>query len=129
MTTETEISTPVDVSEEVTSSNVEPETTVTSTEEPKTGIDAAETETEQVETKEEPKLYAGKYKTLEEFEKGHNELYGAFTKAREYENKYNDLLAKQEQQEMQAQAQKQVQMQALRDNARAELEAQQMGVM
>lgn len=32
----------------------------------------------------------------------------------------------QEQQEMQAQAQKQVQMQALRDNARAELEAQQM---
>ena len=35
----------------------------------------------------------------------------------------------QEQQEMQAQAQKQVQMQALRDNARAELEAQQMGVM
>ena len=97
MTTETEISTPVEVSEEVTSSNVEPETTVTSTEEPETGIDAAETETEQVETKEEPKLYAGKYKTLEEFEKGHNELYGAFTKAREYENKYNDLLAKQEQ--------------------------------
>ena len=35
----------------------------------------------------------------------------------------------QEQQEMQAQAQKQVQMQLLRDNARAELEAQQMGVM
>lgn len=35
----------------------------------------------------------------------------------------------QEQAEMQAQAQKQVQMQALRDNARAELEAQQMGVM
>lgn len=34
---------------------------------------------------------------------------------------------RQEQQEMQAQAQKQVQMQALRDNARAELEAQQMG--
>ena len=35
----------------------------------------------------------------------------------------------QQQAEMQAQAQKQVQMQALRDNARAELEAQQMGVM
>lgn len=35
----------------------------------------------------------------------------------------------QEQQEMQARAQKQVKMQALRDNARAELEAQQMGVV
>ena len=35
----------------------------------------------------------------------------------------------QQQAEMQAQAQKQVQMQLLRDNARAELEAQQMGVM
>ena len=35
----------------------------------------------------------------------------------------------QQQAEMQAQAQKQVQMQMLRDNARAELEAQQMGVM
>lgn len=35
----------------------------------------------------------------------------------------------QQQAEMQAQAQKQVQMQAMRDNARAELEAQAMGVM
>ena len=35
----------------------------------------------------------------------------------------------QQQAEMQAQAQKQVQMQLLRDNARAEMEAQQMGVM
>ena len=36
---------------------------------------------------------------------------------------------RQQQAEMQAQAQKQVQMQQLRDNARAELEAQAMGVM
>ena len=35
----------------------------------------------------------------------------------------------QQQAEMQAQAQKQVQMQQMRDNARAELEAQAMGVM
>jgi hypothetical protein len=97
MTTETEISTPVEVSAEVTSETVEPETSVTSTTEPEVETIPAETETEQVETTAEPKLYAGKYKTLEEFEKGHNELYGAFTKAREYENKYNDLLAKQEQ--------------------------------
>ena len=96
MTTETEISTPVEVSAEVTSETVEPETSVTSTTEPETETIPAETETE-VQPTQEPKLFAGKYKTLEDFEKGHNELYGAFTKAKEYENKYNDLLAKQQQ--------------------------------
>jgi hypothetical protein len=97
MTVETEISTPVETTEEVTSNTVEPETdSVTSTQEPSTEEIPAETETKEVQTVEQPKLYAGKYKSIEDFEKGHNELYGAFNKAKEYENKYNQLLKEQE---------------------------------
>lgn len=123
MATETEITTPAEVSEEVTSSSVEPETTVTSTEEPETDVETAVTETEQVQAEavveQEPKLYAGKYKSIEEFEKGHNELYGAFTKAKEYENKYNDLLAKQ-QEEVQRLAQQKLEQAQLRGFKSAE---------
>lgn len=123
MATETEITTPAEVSEEVTSSSVEPEMTVTSTEEPETDVETAVTETEQVQAEavveQEPKLYAGKYKSIEEFEKGHNELYGAFTKAKEYENKYNDLLAKQ-QEEVQRLAQQKLEQAQLRGFKSAE---------
>jgi hypothetical protein len=96
MAEETEISTPVETTEEVTSNTVEPETdSVTSTQEPSTEEIPAETETADVQPAEQ-KLYAGKYKSIEDFEKGHNELYGAFNKAKEYENKYNQLLKEQE---------------------------------
>lgn len=96
MAEETQISTPVETPVDDTSAIVEPEaedTTEnpdTSTAEPETVNTTAETETPSAET-----LYAGKYKTVEDLEKGYSEAQKFVNKASEWENKYNELLAKQ----------------------------------
>ena len=101
---ETTISTPVETATVETSSNVEPTETVetttkveTSTEEPTSDVATAETGTQ------EPTLYAGKYKTVEELEKGYKESEKFISKANEFEKKYNELLAKQQNELVQAQ--------------------------
>lgn len=99
MTVETEISTPVDAELEDTSSVVEPaeESADTLTQEPEISDVTAETETQEAEQDlQQPVLYAGKYKSIEEFEKGYKELNGSYTKAQEYEKKYNELLRTQQ---------------------------------
>lgn len=99
--TQEEVSTPVETVEEETSLDVELAEAETSTEEPESIEVPAETETETKEADtpaEEQKLYAGKYKSIEELEKGYNKLYGSFTKSREFENKYNELLKQQHEQ-------------------------------
>jgi hypothetical protein len=95
---EMEVSTPVETTVEETSNAVESVETETSTQEPETVETTAETETEaQADTPaEEPKLYAGKYKSIEDFEKGYKEINGAFTKAKEFESKYNELVKQQQ---------------------------------
>lgn len=96
-----EVSTPVKTVEEETSLDVEPAEAETSTQESESIEVPAETETETKEAEppaEEPKLYAGKYKSVEELEKGYKELNGSFTKSKEFESKYNDLLKQQQEQ-------------------------------
>ncbi len=91
--TQEKVSTPEETTAEDTSSIVEPETTDTPTDEPETVEVPAETETETKEAgppAEEQKLFAGKYKSVEELEKGYKELNGSFTKSKEFESKYNE---------------------------------------
>lgn len=99
--TQEEVSTPVETVEEETSLDVEPVETETSTEESESIEVPTETETETQDAEppaEEQKLYAGKYKSIEELEKGYKELNGSFTKSKEFENKYNELLKQQQEQ-------------------------------
>lgn len=115
MAEETTISTPVDNSTSAdTSSSVEPastgsDTTVgnaaadTSTQEPVITETTAETGT-QTGTQTEI-LYAGKYKTIEELEKGYKEAEKSFNKASEFEKKYNELLQQKEKETAQQQQQ------------------------
>lgn len=89
---ETTVSTPVETSTVDTSTSIEPTETVdTSNVEPTTEEVTAETGTENAqvveETTQEPKLYAGKYKSVEELEKGYAESQKAFNKAAELEKK------------------------------------------
>lgn len=77
-----------------TSTAVEPTKVDTSTAEPKT--ENAAVETEQGTETQQKKLYADKYANVEELEKGYKELQGSFSKAKEFENKYNELLKNQE---------------------------------
>ena len=93
--TVTEVSTPVETIVEDTSTNVEPEISDTSTVEPETVEVAAETETE-TNVAQAEKLYADKYKSIEEFEKGYKSLQSDYTKAKEFETKYNGLLKAQQ---------------------------------
>lgn len=118
--TETEISTPVETVTEDTSTIVEPETTDTSTVEPEV-TDTAETETKAEEVTEE-RLYAGKYKSIEDLEKGYNEAQKSVAKASEFEKKYNELVQKQ-QAEIERIAQQQLQ-QAQREGYRTAEEKQ-----
>ena len=92
--TETEISTPVETVAEDTSTIVEPETSDTSTVEPEV-TDTAETETKAEEVTEE-RLYAGKYKSIEDLEKGYSEAQKSVAKASEFEKKYNELVQRQQ---------------------------------
>ena len=101
MTLETEISTPVETSDVETSADVE---TTTETQEEIQVEDTltAETTGEEVtaetETQPEEKLYAGKYKSVEELEKGYGEVQKFVNKAHEFEKKYNELLQAQQEQ-------------------------------
>lgn len=99
MADETTVSTPVETTVTDTSTNVEPTNDVdTSTVEPNTDVDTAETGTENHDEGGEnpPTLYAGKYKTVEELEKGYKESQRVFNEKAEIEKKYNDLLQQKE---------------------------------
>lgn len=109
MTTETEISTPIESADVDTSSDVEPTNVDTSIDEPTTDTTIAETGTEEVATEvAEERLYAGKYKSVEELENGYNEAQKFVNKANEFEKRYNELVQKQ-QSEMQRIQQQQLQ--------------------
>ena len=101
MTLETEISTPVETSDVDTSADVET-TTETQEEIQVEDTSTAETTGEEVtaetETQPEEKLYAGKYKSVEELEKGYGEVQKFVNKAHEFEKKYNELLKAQQEQ-------------------------------
>lgn len=97
MAEETEISTPAEAAVEDTSVNEPVENTDTSSTEPETDSNAAETETENVGSGEpEKKLYAGKYESIEELEKGYSESQKFINKASEFEKKYYELLQQKE---------------------------------
>ncbi len=98
MADETTVSTPVETTVTDTSATVEPTNDVdTSTAEPSADVNTAETGTEtQNGGQTEPTLYAGKYKTVEELEKGYKESQKVFNEKAEIEKKYNDLLQQKE---------------------------------
>lgn len=94
----TTVSTPADTTVTDTSATVEPTNDVdTSTAEPNTDVNTAETGTDTQDGEPtEPTLYAGKYKTVEELEKGYKESQKVFNEKAEIEKKYNDLLQQKE---------------------------------
>ena len=98
MADETQISTPDENLELDTSSDVEPSEILedTSIEEPSQDDESAETETKEQIQEQEQRLYAGKYKTVEDLEKGYSELQPFINKANDFEKKYNDLIKAQE---------------------------------
>lgn len=100
MADETEISTPVETSD-VTTSTDTPEVSETAEVEVTDETQTAETETqgEGGTAPETEKLYAGKYKSIDELEKGYAELNKSYTQSKQVQAKYNELLRKQEQQE------------------------------
>lgn len=100
MADETEISTPVETSD-VTTSTETPEVSETAEVEVTDETQTAETETqgEGGTAPETEKLYAGKYKSIDELEKGYAELNKSYTQSKQVQAKYNELLRKQEQQE------------------------------
>jgi hypothetical protein len=103
MTEETTISTPED--ETVVTDTVEDEVTddevTTSSDTPETVSETAETETKTASVPDgtEPKLYAGKYSSIEELEKGYGELNKAYTQANQIKAKYDEMLKQQQQQQ------------------------------
>lgn len=100
MTAEAEISTPVEAVAEETSTITEPvEEAETPVVEPESTEETAEV---QAEVTEEPVVYAGKYNSVEALEKGYKELESKLGKPNEYEQKYNELLAKQAKAEQEA---------------------------
>jgi dimeric dUTPase (all-alpha-NTP-PPase superfamily) len=102
MADETEISTPVETSD-VTTSTDTPEVSETAEVEVTDETQTAETETgtqnEGGTTPGTEKLYAGKYKSIEELEKGYQEAQKTLTQNLQIKAKYDELLKKQEQQE------------------------------
>ena len=97
MADETQISTPDENLELDTSSDVEPVVADTSIEEPNQEEQSAEIETKEQVQEQEQRLFAGKYKTVEELEKGYSELQPFINRANDFEKKYNDLIKAQEQ--------------------------------
>ena len=93
MTTETEITTPVETADVDTSSETTPVETDTVVDEQPVE-EAAVTETE--EPSQEPELLAGKYKTVDDLVKGYKHAESFISKANEFEKKYNELVAKQQ---------------------------------
>ena len=98
MADETEISTPVETSD-VTTSTDTPEVSETAEVEVTDETQTAETETQTEREPQQEKLYAGKYKSIDELEKGYAELNKSYTQSKQVQAKYNELLRKQEQQE------------------------------
>lgn len=104
MAGETEISTPVETAD-VTTSETEVSTSETTSEPEVTSNDTtAETETNEQITQhggeeQQEKLYAGKYKSIEELEKGYNEAQKTLTQNLQLKAKYDELVKKQEQQD------------------------------
>jgi dimeric dUTPase (all-alpha-NTP-PPase superfamily) len=98
MAEETEISTPVETSD-VTTSTDTPEVSETAEVEVTDEAQTAETETQTEGEPQQEKLYAGKYKSIDELEKGYAELNKSYTQSKQVQAKYNELLRKQEQQE------------------------------
>jgi hypothetical protein len=101
MADETEISTPVETSD-VTTSTETPEVSETAEVEVTDDTETAETETgtqDEGGTAPEEKLYAGKYKSIEELEKGYQEAQKTLTQNLQIKAKYDELLKKQQQQE------------------------------
>lgn len=98
MADETEISTPVETSD-VTTSTDTPEVSETAEVEVTDETQTAETETQTGGEPQQEKLYAGKYKSIDELEKGYAELNKSYTQSKQVQAKYNELLRKQEQQE------------------------------
>lgn len=94
----TEISTPVETSD-VTTSTDTPEVSETAEVEVTDETQTAETETQTEGEPQQEKLYAGKYKSIDELEKGYAELNKSYTQSKQVQAKYNELLRKQEQQE------------------------------
>lgn len=118
MAEETQISTPVETTVTDTSATVEPTDVETSTAEPEnTENITAETETQEElndnTTAEQETLYAGKYKSVEELEKGYSEAQKFISKASEIEKKYNELLEKQTQEAQKAEQQRLEQAQSM----------------
>lgn len=92
MAEETTISTPDVETSKDTSTSVEPTNDVdTSTVEPEGVQNTAETETESAEGTQE-RLYANKYKTVEELEKGYAETQKVFNEKAELQKKYDALI-------------------------------------
>lgn len=98
MADETEISTPVETSD-VTTSTDTPEVSETAEVEVTDETQTAETKTQTEGEPQQEKLYAGKYKSIDELEKGYAELNKSYTQSKQVQAKYNELLRKQEQQE------------------------------
>lgn len=102
MADETEISTPAETSD-VTTSTETPEVSETAEVEVTDDTETAETETgtqdEGGTAPETEKLYAGKYKSIEELEKGYQEAQKTLTQNLQIKAKYDELLKKQQQQE------------------------------
>ena len=103
MAEETTISIPAEASEtaDTATEELKPSEDLTPSEDLNTSEVAPETEEPSAEKeteKQEPKLYAGKYQSIEEFEKGYNELNKAFTQANQVKAKYDEMLRQQQQQ-------------------------------
>ncbi len=98
MADETEISTPAETSDVTTSADT-PEVSETAEVEVTDETQTAETETQTEGEPQQEKLYAGKYKSIDELEKGYAELNKSYTQSKQVQAKYNELLRKQEQQE------------------------------
>lgn len=102
MADETEISTPVETSDVTTSTDtpgVSETAEVEVTEDTKTAETETGTQDEGETAPETEKLYAGKYKSIEELEKGYQEAQKTLTQNLQIKAKYDELLKKQEQQE------------------------------
>ncbi len=103
MTAEAEISTPVETVVDETSAIVEPTEVETPTVEPEATGEAAEVQAEVTDEVKEPQtVYAGKYNSIEALEKGYKELESKLGQPNEYEQKYKELLEKQQKAEREA---------------------------
>lgn len=123
MATETEITTPVETADVDTSLETTPvqETDTVVDEQPveETAVTETQAEAQDPQPTEEPVLLAGKYKSVDDLVEGYKNAEKFISKASEYEKKYNELLAKQ-QEEVQRLAQQKLEQAQLRGFKSAE---------